>query len=157
MLYIPNEELDRRRDNLQKKLQLQNVDGALLVQNMAMYYFTGTMQCQYVYVPATGPCLGLVRRNMDRAMDETMIPLQRLGGFSGLPSQLAETGYKPARLGLEMDVMPAALYQRIANVFSCDTVDVSTAVRETRQVKSAYELIQLRQAALQVEAMKSLV
>jgi Xaa-Pro aminopeptidase len=156
-LYIPQEELDRRRDVLQKKLQSQDVGGALLAENMTMYYLTGTMQCQYVYVPATGPCLGLVRRNMERASDETPIPLRRLAGFSGLPSLLAETGHKPSRLGLELDVMPAALYLRIAKVFSCDTVDVSTAVRETRQVKSAYELIQLRQAARQVDAMHRLV
>ncbi|MBS4031135.1 MAG: aminopeptidase P family protein [Clostridiales bacterium] len=156
-MHIPIEELDRRRDVLQKKLQLQDMDGALLAQNMTMYYLTGTMQCQYVYVPATGPCLGLVRRNMERASEETPVPLRRLAGFSGLPSLLAETGQKPSRLGLELDIMPAALYLRIAKVFSCETADVSTAVRETRQVKSAYELKQLRQAARQVDAMHRLI
>ncbi len=156
-MFIPKEELDSRRNALQEKLQVQGVDGVLLAQNMTMYYFTGTMQCQYVYMPASGLCLGLVRRNMERAAEETSVPLQRMAGFSQLPLLLAEAGHEPFRLGLELDIMPAALYLRAVKYFSCEIVDISTAVREVRQVKSEYELAQLRQAARQVDAMHRLV
>lgn len=148
---IPISELNRRRDALQEKLRQQSVDGALLAQQMSMYYFTGTMQCQYVYVPAEGEVLGLVRRNMGRAREETDLTLLQLPGFSKIPGLL---GKRPLRLGLELDILPAALYLRFAGLFSgAEIVDISTAAREVRQFKSTYELELLGQAARMVDEM----
>ncbi len=147
---IPESELERRRKVLQEKLRQQAVDGALLAQAMSMYYFTGTMQCQYVYVPAEGEVLALVRRNMARAQAETSVRLAPLAGFNALPLLLGEVG----RFGLELDILPAALYLRMAAVFSgSNLVDISGPVREVRTVKSEYELGLLAEAARMVDEM----
>ena len=147
---IPESELTRRRNVLQEKLRQEEVDGVLLAQQMSMYYFTGTMQCQYVYMPAQGAALALVRRNIARAQAETSVRLVPLAGFNSLPSLLREV----VRLGLELDVLPAALYLRLVAVFpDCKIVDVSRLVREVRQVKSEYELGLLAEAARMVDEM----
>lgn len=147
---VTRSELERRRDVFQEKLQQGAVDGALLVQQMSMYYFTGTMQCQYVYVPAEGEVLGLVRKNMTRAQAEAGVSLVPLSGFASLPALLGEN----KRLGLELDILPAALYLRLAALFSkSELTDISRPVREVRQVKSPYELELLAEAARMVDAM----
>jgi len=147
---IPVSELERRRNALQEKLCQEGVDGALLAQLMSMYYFTGTMQCQYVYVPAEGEVKALVRKNMARAESETSVKLLPLAGFNTLPSLLGSAEC----LGLEQDVLPAALYLRLAAVFSgSKLVDISRPVREVRCVKSEYELELLAVAARMVDEM----
>jgi Xaa-Pro aminopeptidase len=147
---IPESELTRRRNVLQEKLRQEEVDGVLLAQQMSMYYFTGTMQCQYVYVPAQGEVLAMVRKNMARAQSETSVSLLPLPGFNVLPSLLPGT----ARLGLELDIVPAALYLRLVAVFpDSKIIDISRQVREVRQVKSEYELGLLAEAARMVDEM----
>lgn len=155
---IPKDELIRRRGVLQDRLRDAGLDGALLAHNMSAYYYAGTMQCQYVYIPAAGECLGLVRKNMARAQDEAGIDLAHMDGFSQLSSLLAERGSTPKRLGLELDVLPVATYFRINKALpAVELVDVSTVVREARQVKSVYELEQFYQAAKQVDALHKMV
>ncbi|MDW7651138.1 MAG: Xaa-Pro peptidase family protein [Bacillota bacterium] len=151
---VPSAELNQRKGVLQEKLRSANLDGILLAHNMSMYYFSGTMQCQYVYISAEGESLGLVRKNMGRAKDESPITFATLKGFSGLPALLAEYGHKPTFLGLELDVLPAAVYLRLAEILAgTKLTDASLHVRQARQVKSAYELEQFREAARQVDAL----
>lgn len=155
---VPKEELIRRRHCMQEMLRQGKLDGILLAHNMSMYYFSGTMQCQYVYLPAEGETLGLIRKNRERAVRESAITMTTMGGFSGLPALLAEHGHLPKTLGLELDVLPAAIYQRLDKAFAGVVLaDASLQVREARQVKSAYELEQFAAAAEQVDKLHQLV
>ncbi|MBS4021230.1 MAG: aminopeptidase P family protein [Dethiobacter sp.] len=156
---ITKKELDSRCMAFQEKLREQGVNGALIALNSSMYYFSGTMQCQYIFIPAIGQSFGLVRKNMERAQQEAAIPLLPLPGFSSIPELIEEIGCKlPGRLGLELDVVPAALYLRFLKLFpASELVDISVIAREVRQVKSAYELAQLEEAARQVDCMNSCV
>lgn len=149
---VPSEELFRRKTILQEKMRAQQLDGVLLAQNMSLFYYAGTLQCQYVFIPAAGEAYGLTRRNMVRARHEAGIIVLPMGGFSGMPKLLAEAGYTPKKLGLEFDVLPTAVYFRLAQSFAgVELSDCSTIVREARQVKSAYELEQFAEAARQVD------
>jgi Xaa-Pro aminopeptidase len=152
---IPKTELERRREVFQQLIREHELDGVLLAQLVSMYYLSGTMQCQYVYVPAEGECIGLVRKNMERARRETDLALFALSGLGGLSRLLEEAGFAPLRrLGLEMDVLPASLYLRLASLFpAAELIDAGNPVREVRQVKSPYELKQYYEAARQVDLM----
>ena len=77
---------------------------------------------------------------------ENIIPLRKL---EDAPSLLESEGIRNLKkVGIEMDVLPAAVYFKIAGSFSgTDFVDVSSSVRNIRMVKSAYELDQIRKAA----------
>jgi len=155
---LPKEELRRRKNVLQEKLQRQELDGALLAQNMSLYYYTGTLQCQYAYIPIEGEVYGLIRKNMLRGKQEAGVALMTLSSFSELSGLLADAGYLPKRLGLELDVLPAANYFRLEKaLLGVKLVDFSNEVREARQVKSAYELDQLLQAAVQVDLLHTQV
>ncbi len=156
---IPKMELERRRESFQHLIREQELDGVLLAQLTSMYYLSGTMQCQFLYVPAEGDLAGLIRKNMERAGQETDIALFALKGLGRLPGVLAEAGFAPPRrLGLELDVLPASLYLRLASLFpGVELLDASNPVREVRQVKSPYELEQFAEAARQVDAMHRLV
>lgn len=155
---VPRDELFRRKTVLQEKLQMLQLDGVLLAQNMSIYYYSGTLQCQYVYIPASGEAYGLTRRNMVRAQHESGIIVMPMGGFSGMSKLLADAGYAPKTLGLELDILPTALYFRLAAAFAgVELKDCSTIVREARQVKSAYELELFQEAAKQVDSLHRLV
>jgi len=151
----PKIELERRRSVFQDLMQKRELDGVLLAQLTSMYYLSGTMQCQFVYVPAAGEGAGLVRKNRERAGQESDLVLFALSSLDRLPRVLEEGGFPlPRRLGLEMDVLPASLYRRLAGLFPAqDLVDASSVVREVRQEKSPYELEQLAEAAKQVDLM----
>ena len=47
----PKEELDRRIKALQTRLAEAKIDGALVVQNADLYYFTGTVPQGWLFVP----------------------------------------------------------------------------------------------------------
>ena len=51
----------------------------------------------------------------------------------------------PAKIGMELDVLPANLYFMYSSLFAdADIVDVSPIIRKIRAVKSAYEIEQIR-------------
>jgi Xaa-Pro dipeptidase len=151
----PAEEIDRRLAALRAALAADGLDGAVVVQHTDLAYFTGTNQQAHLIVPAHGEPVLLVRRVLERARAESPLgriePLRSLGG---LPDALAAAGLAPgARIGFELDVVPARLYlgygRRLAGY---ELGDCSPAVRRARAVKSAWDLDRMRAAAAQVRA-----
>ena len=45
---IPKEEINHRIDGFQKILRQGDLDGAILMQNVDMYYFSGTIQSDFL-------------------------------------------------------------------------------------------------------------
>lgn len=139
----PAAEIRARIANLQNSLKRQDIDGALILQPMDLFYFSGTIQQSHLYVPADGPPLLLARKSFERALAESpMDTIVPLGSPQKIPSILKEHGLAPpARIGLELDVLPANLYFMYAALFEkAEIVDISPAIRALRAVKSAYEL-----------------
>jgi Xaa-Pro dipeptidase len=146
----PREELERRSAGLQRQLVSQRIDAALISQNVDLFYFAGSMQSGMLVVPAAGRPIYAVRRVLERAKRESaldqIVPLERFGQLPGLVAQAA--GGAARRIGLELDVLPVAVRDRIASGFAdVDWVDASGAIRALRAVKSEYELEKLRAAA----------
>ena len=57
----PLDEIDARIAKLQASLQEDGIDGALILQNTDLFYFSGTIQQGHLYVPAQGRPLLMVR------------------------------------------------------------------------------------------------
>jgi Xaa-Pro dipeptidase len=56
---------------------------------------------------------------------------------------------KATRIGMELDVVPVALFHRWQKVFSdCDLVDASPLIRTVRAIKSEYEISIMKDCAL---------
>lgn len=150
MPVTPKDELERRIKGLQAVLAVNGLDGALVLQNADLFYFTATAQNAHLYVPVEGPPLLLVKKNLDRAREESPLPnTGSMPSLKELPAALRTYGYQvPSRLGMELDVLPASHFLYYQKIFPSTGIgDISQAIRELRAVKSPFELDLMRSAA----------
>jgi len=149
-------EISNRIRRFQDKLEQREVDGALIVQKADVYYFSRTDQDAHLWIPVVGEPLLMVRKSMVRAQEDAVTEqIAPLGRFSDLPERIGGSkSPRPARIGIEMDVVPVNRYLIYRRLFpEAELVDVSTAVRETRMIKSPYELSCIAEAAAMADAM----
>jgi Xaa-Pro dipeptidase len=149
-------DMEDRIQRFQKRISAHGVDGALIVEKTDLYYLSGTKQEGHLFVPEGGAPLLMVRRDFGRAVSES--PLQEivpLSGYSELPHLISGVkGVSPRRMGLEMDILPANLYFLYRKLFpEAEWVDISPLIRETRMVKSEYEIDLIRAAAEMADGM----
>lgn len=147
---IPSKEIYQRIENLQKVLQENNFGGALILQRVDLFYFSGTGQNAHLFIPASGEPTLMVRKALSRARQES--PLKNITSFGGWPELQKIVGASVpagAKIGLENDVLPQKIYQRYKKLLDAyELADLSTLVRQLRAVKSAYELELIGKAAL---------
>ncbi len=148
---VPNSEITSRAAALQKGLAQHKIDLALVRQTADLFYYTGTLVDGFLAVAPQGSPVLLVRRPRPRAaVALSPWPQVFYNDLKDLPESLAAAGLKPeGAVGLELDVMPAAFYQRVQEkLFPHHPIrDVSPLIRQQRMVKSPYEIEQLRRAA----------
>lgn len=156
MRYTPKTELDTRIARLQSRLVAQNLDGALIVQNVDLFYLSGTTQQANLFVPASGPPLLMVRKSFSRAREESpldnIVPMRSLREMPGLLVGHGAGSLK--RIGLELDVIPVntfSLYQK--TLPGIEFTDISPAIRQVRAIKSPYEIGLLWESARVMQAM----
>lgn len=151
MSKTPRRELYSRIRTLQSRLESENVDGALIVHNVNLFYFSGTVQQAFLFVPTVGETLLFARKNPDRIRNESsldhVIPVK---GIRDLREHMADFGYGQCKkLGMELDVLPTNQYFYYKNLLNPDEiVDVWPAIRAVRMIKSEYEIDLLRKAAV---------
>jgi Xaa-Pro aminopeptidase len=146
----PLEELKRRVQVLQFRLRQEDLDGALLTEKMDLYYFAGSMQQGFLFVPVDKEPLFMVKRNLNRARQECtwekVLPLQNFKQLAEYIKDYACRDLK--RLGLELDILPVNQYQRLQQQFPSATFkDISNLIKEIRMIKSDYEIAFFRKAA----------
>lgn len=145
---VPHTEISARLDRLQQRLLAQALDGALVLDQVNMYYYTGTMQQAVLFVPAVGEAVFLVRRSLERAQQET--PLSQvlpLPGLSRLRNTLTDLGLATARVGIAEISLPVTTYKTLIKIFAgAEFVDISSMLGMVRAVKSVYEIDCIRNA-----------
>jgi Xaa-Pro dipeptidase len=148
--YTPKSELESRIRKLQARLAADDLDGALILQNTDLFYFSGTIQQAHLYVPVEGQPLLMARRSLARARRESALDnVVPIASPRQLPALLQEHGYvKPRRLGMELDVLPTNLFFTYQRILSGAVIsDISHQIRLVRAIKSPYEIAVLRRAA----------
>lgn len=148
---FPKGEIYKRIGQLQSKLKEKEIDAAVIAQNVDLFYFTGSCQSGHLIVAADAgsePCY-LVKKSYSRALSESPLNNIRLQEkFRELPFWLGEVAPDAKRIGMELDVLPAALYFRYRELFpGVEIVDLSTEIKEIRMIKSPYELEIIKKAA----------
>lgn len=151
-----------RRERLQQKLQLKQIGGFVVTQNVDIYYFTGTMQAGYLFIPAQGEPVFFVRRSVVRAQEESAVLVEELGSMRGFgerlkghyPQLFADEAGQPygagagALLATEYDVLPVQQFERLQSAIpAARWTDGSMLVRETRMIKSPAEIAKIKEAA----------
>jgi Xaa-Pro dipeptidase len=150
MELLPGSEAEHRVGKLQGWMQDASIDAVLILQNTDLYYFSGTAQNGILCIPCTGDPVYLVSKSITRAREESVwksiLPLMKPEDAAHM---LESEGISELKnIGLEMDVIPAALYFRICRAFPRSKfIDASEVIRSIRMIKSAYEVGQIRIAA----------
>jgi len=70
---VPGEEVFSRILRLQQELTTASLDGAIILDGINMFYYTGTIQNGVLFVPAQRDPVFLIRRSVERAEKETKI------------------------------------------------------------------------------------
>jgi len=141
--YTPKSELDQRTARLQDILKQKGIDGAIIVQNADLFYFSGTIQQSHLFIPAEGKPVLMVKKSFERAGEESALEnIVRLESLKDIHKVLQSYGYGPFKtLGFELDVLPAMQYINYQKLFEpARIVDVGQFIRTVRMVKSPYEL-----------------
>ena len=144
----PADEVEARIRKLQTSLIKRDIDAALLVYPVDIFYFSGSMQDGHLLVPARQDPLLLIRRDPARAAVESPLTVIELSSLSQLPAQIGlALGGEPKKLAIELDLLPVNLYRKYADLWS-DSVfeDVSPLIMALRAVKSEYEIGLMREA-----------
>jgi Xaa-Pro aminopeptidase len=137
----------------------QGMQALLISQDVDLFYFTGSMQTGYLFIPEEGEGIYYVRRSVTRALQESKVRVAPLGSFREFGDQLAADfpavfagDTAQLKIGAEFDVVPVQLYQRLAALLpQAVWVDGARLIRETRMIKSAAEVACIREAARVVD------
>lgn len=144
----PKEEIEKRIEHLQVTLKRAKVDSCLILQNVDLFYFSGTIQRSYLFIPTEEEPLLMVQKDLQRAREESplknIIPIERPKAISSILKR--KGGLK--QIGLEFDVLPVNQLRQLEKMFpESNFVDISKAIKQIRMIKSSYEIGQLRQSA----------
>jgi Xaa-Pro aminopeptidase len=147
---VPASELDARTLKLQQELQANEMDGVFIVQRVDLFYFSGTAQNGFLYIPAEGNPLLFIKQYLPRAKEESSVDnIIAINSIKEIPELLIDHfGKLPAVLGFELDVIPVndfTFYQRLFPDSQC--VDVSPLILKLRRIKSEWEIAQLENTA----------
>jgi Xaa-Pro aminopeptidase len=143
---VPASEIERRKVKIQKELRESGIDGLLIVQRVDFFYFSGTAQTGFLYMPAEGEPLLLIRKYMPRAQKESsikdMIEIRSIKEVPGLISDFY--GALPRVLGFELDVLPVKEFNFYRTLFpDQEHVDGSHLILKVRMIKSEWEIAQM--------------
>jgi Xaa-Pro aminopeptidase len=147
---VPATEINQRLRHIQRLLQANRIDGMLIVQRVDLFYFSGTAQHGYLFIPADGEPLLCVKRYLPRARKESslhhVIPIVSV---QDLPARIIDHyGRLPTKMALEYDVLPVKDFQFYRQLFNeCDMTDGSELILEVRKTKSRWEIDQIEQTA----------
>lgn len=147
--FVPRREIRRRISRLQYALQSSGIESSLWVQKVDIFYLTGTLQRSYLFVPAKGDPIHMIKRDFNRGVREsgieTKIPIR---SRRQIPEVIHEIyGKNPRVMGIEADVLPVKEWQAMEKIFDASRlVDAAPILLAQRSVKSPYEIGIMSQA-----------
>jgi Xaa-Pro aminopeptidase len=147
---IPEFEIEKRIRNLQRGLRKSEIDGILVVQRVDLLYFAGTAQNGFLYIPAHGNPLLLIKRYAPRAGEESSIRhIIEITSPKEVPGRIVDVyGRLPDTLAFELDVLPVTHFYFYRQLFPVKAhVDGSSLIHRVRSVKSPWEIEQMDKTA----------
>jgi Xaa-Pro dipeptidase len=147
--YTSLEEIENRFTRIRTGMKKQEIEGLLVVQKMNFYYLSGTTQDGFLFVPLEGKPLLMIKRELERAKVES--PIKAIIALKSNREILSliqtHSGKLPNSLGLELDILPVKDYFKFQKLFpKTKFMDASSIMRETRKIKSSFEIDLMRKA-----------
>jgi Xaa-Pro aminopeptidase len=157
----PREEILGRIKVVQSLMEQRDLDGLVVIHHTNMFYFSGTSQSGYLFIPKKGSSLLMVRKSYDRACLES--PLDNIIELNSLkyilPAMEEHLGASIKSVGLELDIIPfntIVMYQGKA-LQGVRIEDGSAIMKQARIIKSEWEIDLLRHSCSVLDSAFSLV
>lgn len=143
----PKIEVDARIDKLRAGMAASGIELAIILQNVDILYFTGTLQRGVLAVSADhGPAF-FVEKSIYRAHIETPLEIIPIKRDKEVKDILLEKKMYPARCAMELNVVPVAICERWKSLLGLTEVgDLSAIIRDCRLIKSEFEIEQFRRS-----------
>ncbi len=146
MKFLSNEEFETRQAKLQNLIKENGFDALLISSNANIYYATGMVFAGYVYVPAEGTSVFLIRRPV--GIDDCRAKYIRKPEH--ILEILSEMGLPaPAKLAMEADRAAFSTIQRLAKALNqTEIINGSPILSKARSVKTEYEIKLLKESGV---------
>jgi len=147
----PKTEIIARINTAQNQMAAHHIDALFLTHKPDIYYFSGTAQDCYLYIEKDHDPILFVKRYLPRVQQETALKnIEPIDSIKDIP-KLIEHHFKkhPGTCGLAFDVVPVKDFHFYKNLFkNTRFVDGSPVIEACRQIKSPWEIDQMKKAAL---------
>jgi Xaa-Pro aminopeptidase len=150
LAHTPADEIDKRIQNAQCEIDKTDLDGLLVVHHTNLFYYSGTSQDAFLFIPRAAQPVLMVKKSHDRAVKESAIKNTiSIDSVKQIPSVIENClSCRPSALGLELDIIPfntVGFYQK--HLFPATRLaDASSLFLQNRLIKSDYEIDRLRQS-----------
>jgi Xaa-Pro dipeptidase len=139
----------KRITDLQERMVEAGADVLLLNYSRSLFYYAGTTQPSFLAVTPDDYHL-IVTSGFDFAIEETWLHPNQVSpgkGYEEVKERLKKWGIERGRLGMELDILPTALYLRISKMLPQFAVsDISKMILEQRKIKDAKEVEDTRES-----------
>lgn len=143
----PKEELEKRIERLKEEMEREGLSASIILQNVDIFYFSGTLQRSYLFVPLEGDPVLFVEKNKERAKIESPLHQIEIKGERDVRTYLLGNRSLKGKVGMEHDVVPYAIHERWRRLLDLEeTFDISRMIREIRAIKSDFEISNLKRA-----------
>jgi len=149
-LLTPAGEIADRISHLKCHMEKTGMDAVFLSHKPDIYYFSGTAQDAYLYVPVDNDPLLFVKRYLPRARRETgFVRVVPIASVTRIPDRIKEIHTSAARsIGLAFDVVPVRDFQFFESLFSPVVfADATPLISGCRMIKSDWEISRMADAA----------
>jgi Xaa-Pro dipeptidase len=142
--FTPKEEIETRLEGFRKRMTAEGISFAVILQNVDLFYFTGTLQKGLLIVPVDGPPLFFIERSLYRATEESPLEIIPIKKDKDVGDILRAKGFIKGACGMELDVIPVTLFERWKSILgNADITDISPLIRDLRLIKSEFEIAQI--------------
>ena len=147
---VPASEIKARILNIQQQLRQSEIGGLFIVQRVDLFYFSGTAQNGFLFIPDEGEPVLFIKQYLPRAQKESSIAkIIKINSIKEVPALIADYYDKiPQVLGFELDVLPVNDFNFYRSLFQAKKcVDGSSHILKVRRIKSEWEIKQLEKTA----------
>jgi len=145
--FTPREELEDRINQLRKNMERAGIAFSIILQNVDLFYFAGTVQKGVLVVSVDNGPLLFIERNVYRAAVESGLEIIPIKRDKDVGEILMAKGILKGKCGMEFDVVPVSVFERWKSIVGLDDfTDIWPAIRDLRIIKSPFEIEQVKRS-----------
>ena len=123
---------------LQETLERKNLDAALVIHHLNVYYFNSSAQLGALFVPRDGEAVYYVIRDYERAKEESVFECVKVSGFGEVLSKV-----KGKRIGADLSLVNGTITRRLREL---RPEDIAEDILRIRMVKNREEIELIKKA-----------